>query len=76
MGDIRERLEKGVAVLEELEQRRRDTNTPLWCYDTECLIIAQELLELDEDILRNPGALESQLVRIRRRIPPEHPAGQ
>ena len=36
-----------------------------WGYDTEYAIIVAELWDLEEDILRDPGALESQLVRVR-----------
>jgi hypothetical protein len=67
MSDIKLRLERGVAVLDQLEQRRRDTRTPLWGHNAERLIIARELQEIEDDILRDPGALESQLVRIRRK---------
>jgi len=69
MSEIRNRLEKGVAVLQELEQKRRETCTPKLGYDTEFEIVTRELCELEEDILREPGALASQLVRVRRPRP-------
>jgi hypothetical protein len=67
MSNIAERLQRGVAVLEELEQRRRETNALRWDYDTEYAIIAAELSDLEEDILSDPGALGIELVRVRRR---------
>ncbi|MBZ5724600.1 MAG: hypothetical protein LAP87_06340 [Acidobacteriia bacterium] len=69
MREIKQRLEKGVAVLARLEQRRQETRTPLWGYETEFLIISHELRQLESDIIRDPGALESHLVRLPR-IPP------
>lgn len=67
MGSVKDRLEQGVSILEGLERKRRATNTPLFGYDIECLIIAQELRELENDIFRDPGPLEPYLVRARRR---------
>ena len=66
MSNIAERLQRGVAILEELEQKRREINAPRWGYDTEYAIIAVELRDLEEDILSDPGALEIELVRVRR----------
>ncbi len=65
MGEMKDRLERGVAMLARLEQRRQDTRTPQWGAETEFLIINYELRQLESDILRDPGALESQLVRVR-----------
>ena len=67
MSESKERLERGFAILQLLERRRLDTRTPLLGYNAEHLIIARELSELEADILREPGALESQLVRVRRK---------
>lgn len=67
MTKIRKRLEKGVAVLKELEKKRFETGTPRLGYDTEFEIITRELCELEQDILREPGALAPQLVRVRRK---------
>ena len=66
MSNIATRLQRGVVILEELEQKRRETNTPRWGHDTEYAIIATELEDLEQDILCDPGALELQLVRVRR----------
>jgi hypothetical protein len=65
MSTIRERLEKGVAMLDQLDQRRRETHSPRWGYDTEYLIVSQELRQLENDILRDPTP---RVVRVRRVI--------
>ena len=67
MNTIRERLEKGAAMLEQLDQRRRETRSPRWGYDTEYLIISQELRQLENDILSDPTP---NLVPVRRLIGP------
>ena len=67
MNEIKERLEKGAHVLQRLERRRQDTNIPQLGYNAEYLIIAWELRELEADILQDPGALESHLVRLPRK---------
>jgi hypothetical protein len=51
MSTIRERLEKGVAMLEWLDRRRRETRSPRWGYDTEYLIISRELRQIENEIL-------------------------
>jgi hypothetical protein len=61
MNDIKTRLEKGAAVLQRLERRRRETRSPLLGYNAEFLIIAKELRQLEADIFRDPGALASRL---------------
>lgn len=67
MNNTYERLKEGAATLEQLQRRRSETKTPRFGYDTERAIIDRELRDLERDILANPGALESQLVRVRRR---------
>ena len=67
MSDIKERLKLGAAILDQLEQKRSETRTPALGYDTEFLIVYRELRELENEILADPGALESQLVRVRRK---------
>ena len=66
MSNIGDRLSKGAAVLQRLEKMRLETGTPRWGYDTEYEIVHKELVELEDEILRNPGVLERQLVRVRR----------
>jgi len=67
MSTIRERLEKGVAMLAQLDQRRRETRSPRWGYDTEYLIISQELRQLEKEMLCDPT---TSLVPVRRLIGP------
>jgi hypothetical protein len=55
MSTIRERLEQGVAMLDQLDQKRRETRSPRWGYDTEFLIVSQELRQLENDILSDPA---------------------
>lgn len=54
---LRDRLQRGVSVLARLSRARRVTGIPLLGFDQECLIVARELRELEEDIRRDPGAL-------------------
>ena len=51
MENIRERLERGVATLDALDRRRQETKSPLWGYNTEYLVIARELRQLEKDLL-------------------------
>jgi hypothetical protein len=67
MNDIRERLQRRVAMLERLERRREETKNPTAGFNAERMIIDFELNELELDIIADPGALESQLIKVRRR---------
>jgi hypothetical protein len=49
MENLKERLERGVAILNGLDKRRRETRSPLWGYNTEYLLIARELRALEAD---------------------------
>ena len=50
MCKIRERLERGAAMLDQLDRRRRETRSPRWGYDTEYLIVSHELRQLENDV--------------------------
>ena len=65
--DIRERLIKEMEIFEKLESRRGHEGTPWLGESIEREILSRELAELEADILADPGALESQLVRVKRR---------
>ena len=65
--DIRERLHKEMEILERLESRRDAEHAPGVGESIERQILNRELRELEADILADPGALESQLVRVKRR---------
>ncbi|HXB68608.1 MAG TPA: hypothetical protein VNY05_10210 [Candidatus Acidoferrales bacterium] len=54
MSTTRERLEKGAAMLARLDERRRETRFPRWGYDTEYLIISEELRQIEKDMLNEP----------------------
>jgi len=69
MSMIGERLEKGAAILDRLDQRRRETRSPRWGYDTEYLIVSLELQQLENDVLRDPPP---NLAHVRRLIGPFH----
>ena len=66
MKSIHMRLHEGAALLERLDRRRTETRSPRLGEDAEWQVIARELQELEADILRDPGALESQFVRVKR----------
>ena len=51
MENLRERLERGVAILDRLDRRRQETKSPLWGYNTEYLVIARELRQLEADLV-------------------------
>jgi hypothetical protein len=67
MTSIQQRLSRGVAILEELEQTRLRLGDPHWGSDLEYAIIVAELWDLEEDILRDPGALEPIVFRLTER---------
>jgi len=64
---LKARLEQGVSILEKLDRKRQEANLPEYDYDLECLIIAQEMLDLEEDIQLDPGPLEPHLIHARGR---------
>ena len=65
--ETRERLVKGVEILQKLDGRREEELAPWLGQSIEREILNRELRDLELDILADPGALESQLVRVRRR---------
>ena len=67
MTETAKRLQKGAAILDALDQRRRETLRPKLGIDREFEILMRELCELEADILRDPGALAAMFVRVRRR---------
>lgn len=67
--ETRERLVKEMEILENLDGRRAEELAPELGESIEREILNRELRELEMDILADPGALESQLVRVRRRKP-------
>jgi hypothetical protein len=66
MSTIKERLEEGAAMLDRLDQRRRETRSPRWGYDTEYLIVSRELQQIEHDILHGPCDPTPNLIPARR----------
>jgi len=65
MKNIRKRLQDAAARLEQIERRRLESKNPDYGRETEWRLVDFELRDLERDIVANPGALESQLVRVR-----------
>jgi hypothetical protein len=66
MMDLAKRLKKGAAALESFDRKRLEKAMAPGDYDEEYLIIITELWALEEDILRDPGALAPHLIPVRR----------
>jgi hypothetical protein len=67
--EIKERLYKEMEILQKLDSRREEELAPWLGESIEREILNRELRELEVDILADPGALESQLVRLKRKSP-------
>jgi hypothetical protein len=67
--ETKKRLAQEMEILQQLTSRRETELTPWLGTSIEREIVNRELRELEIDILADPGALESQLVRVRRRRP-------
>ena len=67
MSDIAERLQRGVASLEELQQKRVETGDPQFGHDVEEGIVETELRDLEADMPCESDTLKVELVRVRRR---------
>ncbi len=65
MNTRKNRLEQAAWVLEQMDRRREATGDPTIGCGVERFLLEQELHEIEADILADPGALESQLVRVR-----------
>lgn len=63
----KERLNTCADLLAAIDLNRERTGDQGLATSIEHSIIERELRELERDILEDPGALESQLVRVRRR---------
>ena len=66
MSHIAERLQRGVTVLSELQQKRMETGDPQLGYDVERGIIETELRDLEADFRCDPGTLKEELICVRR----------
>ena len=67
MYELSERLKRSAEVLEQLDRKRNENAMRPEDYDSENRVLMNELRELEEDIIRDPGALQANLVPVRRR---------
>ena len=67
MYDLSERLKQSAEVLDQLDRKRGENAMRPEDHDSENRILMTELRELEEDIVRDPGALQANLVPVRRR---------
>ena len=65
MTKTNERLAEAAATLEKIESTRVESRNPSFGENTEHLLIAHEIAEIERDILEDPGDLERFLVRVR-----------
>lgn len=49
MDTIKERLERDFAIIDRLDRRRRETQSPKWGHEIEYLIIRRALQQLEAD---------------------------
>jgi len=66
MDGLSERLKRGVLRLEQFDQKRIENTMTPEDYDEEYGIVITELWDLEEEIARDPGALQPYLVRVPR----------
>jgi hypothetical protein len=69
MNYLKERLERGAALLEFIDRRREETRCPKIAASIERAVVDRELRELEEEMRRLPATPERQVVRVRRSRP-------
>jgi hypothetical protein len=62
-----ERMRAAVNVIELLDRRREESGDPFVGSAIESALLDAHLKEIERDILDDPGAMESMLVRVRPR---------
>jgi hypothetical protein len=65
--NTKDRLEQTARALQQIDRHREEAGDPAVAARMERFLLELELRELEADILADPGALESQLVRLRTR---------
>lgn len=65
MTQLQMRLAEAASTLDKIEETRTESHNPSFGENTERLLIARELAELERNILDDPGDLERFLVRLR-----------
>jgi hypothetical protein len=58
MNSLKERLEAGAGLLDRIARTREESRNAYFGENTESLLVAEHLRELEAEIARNPGALE------------------
>jgi hypothetical protein len=66
MSNAANRMKLSEAILALIEQKRAETGDAQLGVDVEAYLIDAQFLELETEILQNPGAFEPWLVRRRR----------
>ncbi len=62
---LQTRLAEAAATLDRIEITRGESRNPSFGENTERLLIAREIAEIERNILEDPGDLERFLVRVR-----------
>ena len=65
MNQLQTRLAKAAETLDKIDVTRTESRNPRFGENTERLLIAREIAEIERNILEDPGDLERFLVRIR-----------
>lgn len=65
MESLRERLARELALIEKIDAVRVESHNPGFGENTERLLVASQIAEIERDILEDPGDLERFLVRVR-----------
>jgi len=65
MNQLQTRLAKAAETLDKIDVTRAESRNPSFGENTERLLIAREIAEIERNILEDPGDLERFLVRIR-----------
>jgi hypothetical protein len=65
MTQLQVRLAEAAATLDKIKSTRAESRNPSFGENTERLLIAREIAELERNILEDPGDLERFLVRLR-----------
>ncbi len=65
MSTAADRMKLGEAILELIEQKRAETGDEFLGASIEEAVIADQVREVEADILENPGAIEPWLIRRR-----------
>ena len=65
MNQLQMRLADAARMLDKIESTRAESHNPGFGENTERLLIAREIAEIERNIFEDPGDLERFLVRVR-----------